>query len=184
MHRADLIIGLILVAFGVLVASEAANMPRYANIGANPVTAPGLVPALLGGILAALGLIMAIRAALALRAGAREPAGPTPTEVFGVEAPIEEAPPSYVPETQNAGRNRFLTMLATSLGFAAVAVGRMPFWLATFLFVVVTITLLERQRFGGGRAAWVRLAVAFAIAGGAAWLVPYVFESIFLVRLP
>ncbi len=184
MHRADLIIGLILVAFGAFVVSESQGMPRYANIGANPVTAPGLVPALLGGILAGLGLIMAIRAALALRAGAREPAGPAPTEVFGVEAPVEEAPPSYIPEARNAGRNRFLTMLATSLAFAAVAVGRMPFWLATFLFVFVTITLLERQRFGGGRSAWVRLAVAFVIAGGAAWVVPYVFQSIFLVRLP
>ena len=184
MHRADLIIGLIFVAFGAFVVLESQGMPRYANIGANPVTAPGLVPSMLGGILAALGLIMATRAALALRAGAREPAGPTPTEVFGVEAPIEEAPPSYIPEAKNAGRNRFVTMLAASLLFAAVAVGRLPFWLATFLFVFLTITLLERQRFGGGRAAWVRLAAAVAIAGGAAWVVPYVFESIFLVRLP
>jgi len=184
MHRADLVIGLVFVTFGALVASEAANMPRYANIGANPVTAPGLVPGILGGILAFLGLIMALRAAIALRAGRTSGAPLEPTEVFGVDATIDEVPPSYVPEPPQASRRRLATMFVMSLLFAAVAVGRLPFWLGTFLFVFVTVTLLELPRFRGARDTATRLAVALAIAGAVAWAVPFVFERIFLVRLP
>jgi Ca2+/Na+ antiporter len=184
MHRADLVIGFILVAFGTLVVSEAAKMPRYASIGANPVTVPGLVPGILGGIIALLGLIMAFRAVVALRAGAHANGSPDHTAVFGVEAKVEEAPSSYVPEPPQASRNRFVAMLTMSLAFAAVALGRIPFWLAAFLFVFVTITLLELPRFSSAREAAVRLAFALVIAGGVAWAVPYVFETIFLVRLP
>jgi len=184
MHRADLIIGLILLAFGGVVVSESLAMPRYANIGADPVTAPGLVPGMLGGIIAFLGAIMAIRALLALRAGARTPAGDVPAGASDVDAPVDPAAPSYVVESPHAGRNRLATILVTGLAFAAVAVGRMPFWLATFLFVFVSVAILELQRYGGGRSTWLRLAIALVIAGGTAWAVTYVFESIFLVRLP
>ena len=184
MHRADLIIGLVLLAFGLLVVSESANMPRYAIIGANPVTVPGLVPGILGGIVALLGLIMVLRAVVALRARASAAARPEHTAVFGVEAKVEEAPSSYVPEPPEASRNRFVAMLTMSLAFAAVALGRIPFWLAAFLFVSITITLLELPRFSSAREAAVRLAFALVIAAGVAWAVPYVFETIFLVRLP
>jgi Ca2+/Na+ antiporter len=184
MQRSDLIIGLILLAFGLFVVSESASMPRYANIGANPVTVPGLVPGILGGIVAFLGLIMALRALIALRAGAQQTASPDQTEVFGVEAKVDQAPPSYVPEPTHASRRRLVTMFVMSLLFAGVAVGRLEFWLATFLFVFITIVLLELPRFRGARDAAVRLALALVVAGGVAWAIPYVFERIFLVRLP
>jgi hypothetical protein len=183
-HRSDLIIGIILAAFGALVVRESLVMPRYANIGADPVTAPGLVPGLLGGIIALLGSIMVIRALLALRASARAPSGPALAQASGVDPAVDPAAPSYVVESPHAGRNRFATILVTGLLFAAVAVSRMPFWLATFLFVFVAVALLELQRYGGGRSVWLRLVVALVIAAGTAWAVTYVFESIFLVRLP
>jgi hypothetical protein len=179
MHRADLIIGIILTAFGALVVRESLVMPRFASIGADPVTAPGLVPGLLGAIIALLGLIMVARAALGLRAAtttASDPAGPTDDEDRGA--------PAYIAESPHAGRNRLATMLVAGLIFAGLAVGRLPFWLATFLFVFVAVALLELERYGRGRGVWQRLVVALVIAGGTAWGVTYVFESIFLVRLP
>ncbi len=184
MHRSDFVIGLILLGFGMFVVSESSGMPRYANIGANPVTAPGLVPGILGGILAFLGLVMALRALIAMRADGRPATPPDQIEVFGVEAKADEPPPSYVPEPPATSRKRFLTMLTMSLVFAAVAVSRLPFWLATFLFVAITITLLELPRFSSARDAAVRIGFALVIAGGVAWSVPYVFENVFLVRLP
>lgn len=178
-HRSDLIIGIVLSLFGAVVVRESLVMPRYASIGADPVTAPGLVPGLLGGIIGLLGLIMVVRAALGLRAAATPvaaPSGPTDDEDRGA--------PAYVAESPHAGRNRLATVLATGLIFAGLAVGRLPFWLATFLFVLVTVILLELQRYGAGKGLWQRLVVAAVIAGGTAWGVTYVFESIFLVRLP
>jgi len=183
-HRSDLIIGIILTAFGAIVVRESLLMPRYANIGADPVTAPGLVPGLLGGIIALLGLLMVVRAALGLRAAAAPASAAAPSEATAAEDAVDQAPPAYVVESPHAGRNRLVTILVTGLAFAAVAVGRMPFWLATFLFVFVAVALLELERYGAGRGVWPRVAVALVIAGGTAWAVTYVFESIFLVRLP
>ncbi|MFO8150816.1 MAG: tripartite tricarboxylate transporter TctB family protein [Trueperaceae bacterium] len=180
MHRADLIIGIVLTLFGAVVVRESLVMPRFASIGADPVTAPGLVPGLLGGIIGLLGLLMAVRATLGLRAAASA----APTEASAPEDADDGTEPRYVVESPHAGRNRLATMLVAGLIFAGLAVGRLPFWLATFLFVFVTVALLEFQRYGRGRAVWQRLAVALVIAGGTAWAVMYVFESIFLVRLP
>jgi putative tricarboxylic transport membrane protein len=183
-HRSDLIIGIVLTLFGAVVVRESLVMPRYASIGADPVTAPGLVPGLLGGIIGLLGLIMVVRAALGLRASATAAAPVASPDATGAGTPVDPAAPSYIVESPHAGRNRFVTILVTGLAFAAVAVSRMPFWLATFLFVFAAVALLEWQRYGGGRSAWMRLAVAVVIAGGTAWGVVYVFETIFLVRLP
>jgi len=185
MQRADLIIGIILTLFGAVVVRESLVMPRFASIGADPVTAPGLVPGLLGGIIGLLGLLMAVRAALALRAAtAAAPASAAPSEVTNGGDSDEHAGPAYVVESPHAGRNRLATMVVAGLVFAGLAVGRLPFWLATFLFVFVAVAVLEFQRYGGGRGLWQRLVVALVIAGGTSWAVVYVFESIFLVRLP
>ncbi len=186
-HRSDFIIGIVLTLFGAVVVRESLVMPRFASIGADPVTAPGLVPGLLGGIIGLLGLLMVVRAGLGLRAAAASAAAPpsaAPAEATDAQDAADEAGPAYVAESPRAGRNRLATMLVAGLIFAGLAVGRLPFWLATFLFVFVTVALLEFQRYGRGRAVWQRLAVALVIAGGTAWAVMYVFESIFLVRLP
>ena len=182
-HRSDLIIGIVLALFGAVVVRESLVMPRYASIGADPVTAPGLVPGLLGGIIALLGLIMVVRAAVGLRAVAA-PASAAPSVPTAAEGAVDHAPPAYVVESPHAGRNRLATMLVAGLIFAGLAVGRLPFWLATFLFVFVAVALLELQRYGAGRSLWQRMVIALVIAGGTAWGVVYVFESIFLVQLP
>ena len=184
-HRSDLIIGIVLALFGAIVVRESLVMPRFASIGADPVTAPGLVPGLLGVIIGLLGLLMAVRAGLGLRAAATAaPESAAPSEATAAEDEADLAGPAYVVEPPHAGRNRLATMLVAGLLFAGLAVGRLPFWLATFLFVFVAVALLELQRYGGGRGLWQRLVVAVVIAGGTAWGVTYVFESIFLVRLP
>jgi hypothetical protein len=184
-HRSDFIIGIVLAFFGAVVVRESLVMPRFASIGADPVTAPGLVPGLLGGVIGLLGLIMVVRAALGLRAAAAAAATPAaPSEATASEDAVDRAAPAYVLESPRAGRNRLATMLVAGLIFSGLAVGRLPFWLATFLFVFVAVALLELQRYGMGRRVWQRLVVALVIAGGTSWAVVYVFESIFLVRLP
>jgi hypothetical protein len=183
-HRSDFIIGIVLAFFGAVVVRESLVMPRFASIGADPVTAPGLVPGLLGGVIGLLGLIMVVRAALGLRAAAAAAAPAAPSEATSLEDAVDHAAPAYVLESPRAGRNRLATMLVAGLIFSGLAVGRLPFWLATFLFVFVAVALLELQRYGMGRRVWQRLVVALVIAGGTSWAVVYVFESIFLVRLP
>jgi hypothetical protein len=68
-------------------------------------------------------------------------------------------------------------VLALCLGYAAGLVGRAPFWLATFLFITAFIALFEypdRRRMA--------LAPLYGAATSAA--VTWLFQSVFLVRLP
>jgi putative tricarboxylic transport membrane protein len=79
---------------------------------------------------------------------------------------------------------RVLLSIALCLAYAAGLVGRLPFWLATFLFVAAFVILFEwplaadrsdRTR----RVLWpVLLAAAISAATS------FVFQEIFLVRLP
>jgi hypothetical protein len=77
-------------------------------------------------------------------------------------------------------------VLVLGVVYAAGLVGRggIPFWLATFVFVTSFILLFDwrgrAQR--GERVKGIALAVA--VGAGTALLVSYVFQELFLVRLP
>ncbi|MGH8740196.1 MAG: tripartite tricarboxylate transporter TctB family protein [Burkholderiales bacterium] len=68
-------------------------------------------------------------------------------------------------------------VLVLCLGYAVGLVGRAPYWLATFVFVTAFITVFEYP---------VRRRMALAPVYGAltSLAVTYLFESVFLVRLP
>ncbi len=63
-------------------------------------------------------------------------------------------------------------------------VGRAPFWLATFLFVFGFIAVFDLAD-PAERPRWRRhLLVGLVVAALASALIPYVFQTVFLVRLP
>jgi hypothetical protein len=162
--RADLAFGLGWTALGVAVAVGAWRMDRLEHQGVEPYAVPGLLPGLLGVLLIVLGLALALRG---WRGGRRAP-----------EGPAEERAPRAEPW-------RVALALALSVGFAAGALGRgPPFWLAAFLFVLLSILLFEwpeRRREG----TLVRgAAQAFAIAAAGSAAITLVFQEVFLVRLP
>jgi hypothetical protein len=68
-------------------------------------------------------------------------------------------------------------VLVLCLGYAVGLVGRAPFWLATFVFVTAFIALFE---YPVGR----RMAVAPVYGAATSLLVTWLFQSVFLVRLP
>ncbi len=59
--RADFLGALAWIAFGALIVVMSWQMDRFAAQGATPHTYPGLWPGLVGGMLAALGGILALR---------------------------------------------------------------------------------------------------------------------------
>lgn len=157
--RADLLSGLGWMAFGAAVIALAWRMDRFEAQGATLYSMPGLVPGMLGAMLALLGAFLCARA---WRAGAL--------------AATSRLWPGW--------NVRLLAALAAMLLYALGMVGRMPFWLATFLFVAGFIALFQwRER--GERGQRLRGAVV-ALACGAATsaIVSVAFEQIFLVRLP
>jgi hypothetical protein len=165
--QADFIAAWVWVAFGLAVMIGAWRMDRLESQGASLYTAPGLVPGILGAVLLLLGLLLALRAARAdghqLRRVRWRLDLPTRAVVLRVGA-----------------------FLALALAYAAGLVGHggIPFWLATFLFVTGFVLAFDwtRRRDAGQTTRGVLLAVA--IGAGTAFVVSYVFQEVFLVRLP
>lgn len=165
--HADFIAAWIWVAFGLAVLIGAWRMDRLESQGATLYTAPGLVPGLLGGVLLLLGLVLAWRAA---RAGGHR----LRSLRWGVS------------DRSRAIVMRVAAFLVLALGYSAGVVGRggVPFWLATFVFVTASVLAFDwtRRRDAGQTGRGVLLAVA--VGAGTAFVVSYVFQEIFLVRLP
>jgi hypothetical protein len=164
----DVITALFLVALGIGVAIESWRMPRFEHLDINPYTVPGLVPGLLGSVLACLGMILLIRGIW--KGGWRFEFG---IEWFGGIF--------RKPEASQLG----LTLLLTA-GYAGGLVGRIHFGLATFLFVSLFILLFEWRSGLDWREKRGVFRISLALAQGAvvAVAVTLVFERIFLVRLP
>jgi hypothetical protein len=165
--QADFIAAWIWVAFGLAVMVAAWRMDRMTSQGASLYTAPGLVPGILGAVLLLLGLVLALRAA----------------RVGGHRLRTVRAAPS--PQTR-AVVTRVGALLVLGVAYAAGLVGRggIPFWLATFVFVTLCVLAFDWKR----RRVEEQTArgVLFALAVGAvtAFVVSYVFQEVFLVRLP
>ncbi len=121
--KADFVTGIVLFALGGATLVESLRMPRFEELNVNPDTAPGLVPGVLGLVLLMLGAVLFLRAARAggWRLGTR----------------------SAVAHSADPGVHRLALCVALCLGYAAGLVGRLPFWLATFLFVAAFVALFE-----------------------------------------
>ncbi len=144
------------VGLGLLIVVASWRMERFESMGAQLYTMPGFVPGMLGGVIMLLGV------ALMLRAWHR---GRQPMDT-GLSVPLVNA--------------RIAITLALTLFYAGVLVGRVPFWLATAVFVAAFVAVVAPKILTAARRWWVSL-----LAGGlTAAVVTGVFQHIFLVRLP
>lgn len=157
---ADLWTGLILSALGFAFALEAWRMPRLEERGIDPMTAPGIVPGVFGGVLLLLGLLLAFRGPGDDRAHIGF------IDILG----------------KGDGPTRLAFALALNFAYALGLVGRLPFWLATLLYLLAFMSVFGLQPGGPGA---VKRAVLIVIVSAAATAgIVYLFETLFYVRLP
>lgn len=150
-------------AFGVAVLIGSIRMDRLESQHINPYTIPGLLPGLLGIVIIVLALLLGLRS---WRRGGTVRDWP----VF-----------------DGAFVRRLGLVIGLILVYSVVLVGHgMPFWLASALYVAVSIVTLQRAQLvaQGRRLAWRDVAFAAVVALGTGWIVTYVFQDLFLVRLP
>jgi hypothetical protein len=166
MVKADFITGLVLIALGVATVVASLEMPRFAELEVNPYTAPGLVPGALGAVILTLGGALFLRAA---RAGGWR---------------LMERHPGAGPWWADPGKRRLAIAVVLCLGYAAGLIGRVPFWLATFLFVASFVAVFEWRLAATAAERAGRLAFAFAFGALISAVVTLVFQEVFLVRLP
>ena len=166
MVKADFVTGLMLIALGIATVVASLEMPRFAELEINPYTVPGLVPGALGLVILILGAALFIRAA---RAGGWR---------------LMERAAGRGSWWSDPGTRNLALAAALCLAYAAGLVGHVPFWLATSLFVAAFVAAFEwpLARTHAERLRRVAFAVIFAAVISAA--VTFVFQEIFLVRLP
>ncbi len=166
MVKADFVTGLILIGLSLYVIFESWRMPRLEHLKVHPLSVPGLVPAFLASVLLIFGALLVIRSTL--RGGHRLS--------FSFRA---------LRQTLRTPANRRLLLAAfLCLLYALLLVGRLPYVLATGLFILVFILLFEWE-LGGKVGPRKRLFLsALAIALFSALAITLVFERLFLVSLP
>ncbi|GGJ38386.1 tripartite tricarboxylate transporter TctB family protein [Neoroseomonas lacus] len=157
--RADLITAAVLFALGVAIVAQAWQMPRFIEQSGTGLTAPGIVPGFYGAVLSLLSVALGLRAI-----------GRGGWVVRGAA-------------TGNAADRRQLTTAAAlGLVYAGGMVGRVPFWLASALFVFAFTSAFEWDLGKQGRVRRIIEAALIGIGTGVA--VMLVFEKLFLLRLP
>jgi hypothetical protein len=151
------------VLLGVVTLILSLGMDRLERLGINPLTAPGLVPGLLGIALIVFGGILAFRRAPHVTGS-----------VDADDAPGDDDGASIWPVAAVAG----LCVL-----YAVGGLGHgLPFWLTTGVFVFCLSLLIEHLL---GDASWgKRILVAGACAVFTTAFVIYVFQELMLLRLP
>jgi hypothetical protein len=161
--RADFYGGLAWIAFGAAVGIASWRMDRLEKMGVSFFTAPGLVPGVLGVLMAACGIVLAVRS---VQRGAFSAAlGP--------------------PMLLHADLLRRIGVtLVLCLGFSVGLVTRVPFWIAAAIFLFLQIAVLQYPERTANNEVARGLVVAAVIAVIAAGVIAFVFEKIFLVRLP
>jgi Tripartite tricarboxylate transporter TctB family len=150
----------VLFVFALGVAALAWRMPTFVEQSRTGLTAPGIVPGFHALVMALLALVLGLRA---VRRGA--------LHQRGGGAPLTAA------DARSLGTAALLGAL-----YAGVMVGRLPFWLASALFVFAFCAAFEWSAGPRGR---VRRLIEAALLGvGTGLVVTIVFERVFLVRLP
>jgi hypothetical protein len=151
--RTDLAWSVFWLAAGGLIVAESWRMDRLEHLNVNPYTIPGLVPGVLGAMLVLLALVLAARSLLRR------------DEVL------------LSPEPGTWGR--FVLAAALFLVYALGLVSRLPFWLATLIFVSGFTALFRWPEL---RARGLAMALVYGACTAAA--VTFLFQTIFLVQLP
>jgi hypothetical protein len=157
--------GLGWMAFGVAVLALSLRMDRLGAQHINPYTVPGLLPALLGIVMILLGALLSLRS---WKRGGRLVGGPH----FAMSG---------------VALHRLALVIGLIVAYTVVLLGHgLPFWAGATIYVTASILLLQApQRAAEGRRLTAReVAVALAIGLASGWIITWVFQDAFLVRLP
>jgi uncharacterized membrane protein YhaH (DUF805 family) len=156
--RSDLWGGAGWVGLGLLIVLGSLRMERFESMGAQLYTMPGFVPGMIGGLVAALGLVLMLR---------------------GWLRRAHETEADRAPAEPLLNRRIAITMLL-SLLYAGLLIGRAPFWLVTALFVAAFVATFAPADQTPAR----RLIVSVVAGVLTSAVVTLLFQHVFLVRLP
>jgi hypothetical protein len=141
-------------------------MPRMEEVGADPYSAPGIVPGFLGTVILFLSIILLVRSIL--KGGSK----------------IDLHQKKVISFFKDEAIIRVFLSMIISVIYGALLLGRTPYVLATFLYVMVFVIIFEyrfdKQFRGQGKIILFSFIQAILVAG----VVAAIFRYLFLVKLP
>ena len=166
MPKADFVVSILLMCFGVWVVIHSFQMPRFKELGADPLSVPGIVPGILGTVIFILSLVVFIRS-LTRRGYQLGLNRQTLRNFF-----------------QDASSQRMLVTIFICIVYGIFMVGSLNYYPATFIFVLVFIIIFQLRGTQDVSARGKMLLFAVLQALLAAGIVGAVFRYLFLVDLP
>lgn len=166
MPKADFITSIVLFVFSLTVVVMSINMPRLENREVNPLSVPGIVPGFLGVIIGIFALIMFVRS---LR-----------QKGYRLELSADKTRAFIIKDSSL----RAVITIALTLVYAWGLIGRIPYVLATFLFVFAFISIFEYEKDNPPAQKRKKVLIAVVMAVLVAAIVSVVFRYLFLVSLP
>ena len=166
-RRDDAVSAVAWALLGGVIVVASWRLDRLENLGINAWSVPGLTPGVIGALIVVLALVLALQSRAT-------PGDTAPADDAGEDA--ETAPPSM---------RRSVVAAALCVAFAGLSLGHgLPFVVeaAAFVFTFITLFSLPAWRAEGRLARG--LSMAFAVAVTSAAAIAWLFESVFLVRLP
>lgn len=166
MPKADFLMSIVLMAFGITVMVISIGMPRFEDMDINPYSVPGVVPGFLGAIIAVLGFVLLVRSII--QKGYR----------------LDITNQTLKSWIRDDGTRRLLLTLGLCIFYALVLIGFLPYAVGTILFIFAFIAIFEYRR-GVPPAKQMRMflfaALTAVLSGLIIWVV---FRYGFLVSLP
>lgn len=165
MNKADFFISIFLFLFGLVVLILSIRMPTFRELRANPYSAPGIVPGIMGVILSFMGAILFIRSVI--RQGYKIKLSSKAIRIF----------------FKNDSIKRLLITLFLSV-FYVVLLGRINYFLLTGMYIFIFVFAFEFKI--KKNILFQRKTIFFALLEAVfiAALISFVFRYLFLVRLP
>lgn len=165
MNKADFFTSIFLFLFGLVVLIISIKMPTFRELGANPYSAPGIVPGIMGVILSFMGVILFIRSVI--RKGYKIKLSYQSIKIF----------------FKNDAIKRLLIALFLSV-FYVILLGNINYFLLTGMYIFIFVFAFEFKTKKNIFSQWKTLLFAFLEAVLIAASISYVFRYLFLVRLP
>ncbi len=166
MPKADLLMSILLIVFGITILIVSIGMPHFEELDANPYSVPGVVPGFLGGIIAVMGFVLLIRSLS--RKGYK----------LGITGR------SIKEWITDESTRRLLITLGLSLIYALVFIGWLPYAVGTVLFIFAFVVVFEHKKgvpLREQKRMLFKATLTSVISGVTIWVV---FRYLFLVNLP
>lgn len=166
MKRADFVMSIGLIAFGIFVLIMALQMPTHVELQGEPYSGPGVVPGFLGITLTILGVVLMIRSII--------------HKGYKVNINKETIAAFF----KDASTKRLGLTLVICLGYAFGILDRIPYLAATIIFIFVFVVAFEFKRGEKLQAQAKMFGLALLLAGIAGTATWATFRYAFLVNLP